>query len=275
MSTYVVGDIQGCLSALKCVLKKISFNPDKDVLWSVGDIVNRGPKSFKTLKFLYERRDNVVMVLGNHDLHLLAISAGVRKPNRKDTLKKILNSQDRDSMLDWLRKRPLIHHEHNHTMVHAGIPPGWSIDEAKIFAGEVESALRGRNADNFLQGMYGDYPNSWSNDLKGVERLRLITNYLTRMRYCTEDGELDLIEKGPLKKRQKTIRKRKLDAWFAHKKRKTSKDKIVFGHWASINGQTNSSNAIGLDTGCVWGGKLSLYELESGLTINCDCSKSK
>ncbi len=275
MSTYVVGDIQGCLSALKCVLKKISFNPDKDVLWSVGDIVNRGPKSFKTLKFLYERRDNVVMVLGNHDLHLLAISAGVRKPNRKDTLKKILNSQDRDSMLDWLRKRPLIHHEHNHTMVHAGIPPGWSIDEAKVFAGEVESALRGRNADNFLQGMYGDYPNSWSNDLKGVERLRLITNYLTRMRYCTEDGELDLIEKGPLKKRQKTIRKRKLDAWFAHEKRKTSKDKIVFGHWASINGQTNSSNAIGLDTGCVWGGKLSLYELESGLTINCDCSKSK
>ena len=275
MSTYVVGDIQGCLSALKCVLKKISFNPDKDVLWSVGDIVNRGPKSFKTLKFLYERRDNVVMVLGNHDLHLLAISAGVRKPNRKDTLKKILNSQDRDSMLDWLRKRPLIHHEHNHTMVHAGIPPGWSIDEAKVFAGEVESALRGRNADNFLQGMYGDYPNSWSNDLKGVERLRLITNYLTRMRYCTEDGELDLIEKGPLKKRQKTIRKRKLDAWFAHEKRKTSKDKIVFGHWASINGQTNSSNAIGLDTGCVWGGKLSLYELESGLTISCDCSKSK
>ena len=275
MSTYVVGDIQGCLSALKCVLKKISFNPDKDVLWSVGDIVNRGPKSFKTLKFLYERRDNVVMVLGNHDLHLLAISAGVRKPNRKDTLKKILNSQDRDSMLDWLRKRPLIHHEHNHTMVHAGIPPGWSIDEAKVFAGEVESALRGRNANNFLQGMYGDYPNSWSNDLKGVERLRLITNYLTRMRYCTEDGELDLIEKGPLKKRQKTIRKRKLDAWFAHEKRKTSKDKIVFGHWASINGQTNSSNAIGLDTGCVWGGKLSLYELESGLTINCDCSKSK
>ena len=271
MSTYVVGDIQGCLSSLKCVLKKISFNADKDVLWSVGDVVNRGPKSLKTLRYLYERRDNVVMVLGNHDLHLLAIAAGVRKPNRKDTLNKILNSPDRKAMLDWLRKRPLIHNEYNHTMVHAGIPPGWSIDEAKIFAGEVESALQGPDFNNFLRGMYGDYPNSWSNNLRGIERLRLITNYLTRMRYCTENGELDLIEKGPLKKRQMTIKKRKLDAWFAHEKRKASKDKIVFGHWASINGQTNSSNAIALDTGCVWGGKLSLYELESGLTISCNC----
>ena len=275
MSTYVVGDIQGCLSSLRCVLKKISFNTDKDVLWSVGDIVNRGPKSLKTLKYLYERRDNVVMVLGNHDLHLLAISAGVRKPNRKDTLNKILNSPDRDSMLNWLRRRPLIHNEHNHTMVHAGIPPGWSIDETKIFAGEVESTLQGPDADSFLRGMYGDYPNSWSSNLKGIERLRLITNYLTRMRYCTENGELDLMEKGPLKKSQKTIKKKKLDAWFAHENRKASKDKIVFGHWASINGQTNSSYAIGLDTGCVWGGKLSLYELESGQIISCDCSKIK
>ena len=275
MSTYVVGDIQGCLSSLKCVLKKISFNTDKDVLWSVGDIVNRGPKSLKTLKYLYERRDNLVMVLGNHDLHLLAISAGVRKPNQKDTLNKILNSPDRECMLNWLRKRPLIHNEYNHTMVHAGIPPGWSISEAKIFAGEVESALQGPNSDNFLRGMYGDCPNSWSNNLKGIERLRLITNYLTRMRYCTENGELDLLDKGPLKKRQKTIKKRKLDAWFAHENRKTSKDKIVFGHWASINGKTNSSYAIGLATGCVWGGKLSLYELESGLIISCDCSKRK
>ncbi len=272
MSVYVVGDIQGCLSALKCVLKKVCFNIDKDILWSVGDIINRGPKSHKTLKYLYERRDNLVMVLGNHDLHLLAISAGVRKPNRKDTLDKILNLSNKNFMIDWLRHRPLIHREYNHTMVHAGIPPIWTINEAITYAREVESVLRGPDSASFLREMYGNCPNSWSEQLKGAKRLRLITNYLTRMRYCTEDGELDLIEKGSLKKPQKILNQKKLDAWFEHKSRKSTKDKIIFGHWASINGRTNSSHVIGLDTGCVWGGKLSLYELESGLTISCDCS---
>ena len=275
MSVYVVGDIQGCLSSLKCVLKKVSFNVDKDILWSVGDIINRGPKSLKTLRFLYDRKDNLVMVLGNHDLHLLAISAGVKKPNRNDTLEKILNAPDRRSMIKWLHQQPLIHSEHDHTMVHAGIPPGWSINEAQMYAREVETVLKGNDATQFLRDMYGNHPNCWSDDLRGTERLRLITNYLTRMRYCAEDGELDLIEKGPPKKRHKVFNSKKFDAWFAHKNRKTLKNKIIFGHWASINGRTNSPYTIGLDTGCVWGGKLSLYELESGLTISCNCNKKK
>ena len=273
MSIFVVGDIQGCLKSLKCVLRKVAFREDKDVLWSVGDIVNRGPKSLKTLRYLYERRENVVTVLGNHDLHLMAISAGVKKPNRDDTLDKILSARDRKPMIDWLHQQPLLHHQFDHTMVHAGIPPQWSLTEAQSYAGEVESALRGPDSRAFLKGMYGNFPNQWSEDLRGGKRLRLITNYLTRMRYCTQDGKLDLINKGPVKKDYRNSKNEIFDAWFAHKNRKTRKDKILFGHWAAINGKTNSSNTIGLDTGCVWGGALSLYEIESRERISCKCSK--
>ena len=271
MSTYVVGDIQGCLQPLKCLLRQVDFTPGRDVLWSVGDAVNRGPKCLNTLRFLYRMRDSLVMVLGNHDLHLLAVAAGVRPPNRSDTLDKILQSPDREELLNWLLHRPLIHHEHGYTMVHAGIPPQWSIKKAMKRAREVEHVLRSPDCLAFLKQMYGNEPNVWSKELIGMPRLRVITNYLTRMRYCTSDGVLDLESKGP----SPNLGKQKVSAWFSHPGRKTAGDRILFGHWASIEGHTDSPNAIGLDTGCVWGGALSLLELESGQWTRCECREGK
>ena len=271
MSTYAVGDIQGCLQALKCVMKKVRFNPDKDMLWSVGDIVNRGPRSLKTLRYLYDMRDNLVLVLGNHDLHLLAVAAGVRPPNRSDTLQKILKAPDKEKLLTWLLHRPLIHHEHGFTMVHAGIPPQWSVADAMARAKEVEAVLQSPDCIEFLKQMYGNEPLVWSDDLTGMPRLRVITNYLTRMRFCTSKGVLDLISKGP----SPDLGKLEVSAWFSHPRRKTAKDRILFGHWASIEGQTDSPNVIGLDTGCVWGGAMSLYQLETGRWTRCQCSNGK
>lgn len=267
MSTYVVGDIQGCLKPLKKLLRAVDFDPEKDVLWSVGDAVNRGPKCLKTLRFLYKMRDNLVMVLGNHDLHLLAVAAGARRPNRSDTLDEILEAPDRDELLNWLRQHPLIHHEYGYTMVHAGIPPQWSIKDAIRYAGEVEAALHGPNCTEFLKSMYGNEPALWSNELQGMERLRVITNYLTRMRYCTAEGVLDLESKGPTP----NLGKQKVSAWFSYPNRKTANDKILFGHWASIEGKTDNDYAIGMDTGCVWGGGLSMYCLDTGLWTRYDC----
>ena len=271
MSTYVVGDLQGCLQPLKCLLREVDFNPDKDVLWSVGDIVNRGPKCLKTLRFLYKMRKSLVLVLGNHDLHLLALAAGVRAPNRSDTLDEILQAPDREELLNWLLHQPLIHHEHGHTMVHAGIPPQWTVKKAIKRAREVEQVLRSPDCVEFLRNMYGNEPAVWSPDLQGMERLRVITNYLTRMRYCTKDGVLDLESKGP----SPNLGKQKVSAWFSHPNRKTAQDRILFGHWASIEGHTDSPNAIGLDTGCVWDGALSLYELETAQWTRCQCTAGK
>ena len=271
MATYVVGDIQGCLQPLKCLLKQVNFNPSVDVLWSVGDVVNRGPKCLKTLRFLYNMRDSLQMVLGNHDLHLLAVAAGVRPPSKSDTLDKILAAPDREELLNWLLHRPLIHHEHGYTMVHAGIPPQWNIKKAIKRAREVEAVLRSEHCLMFFQQMYGNEPAVWSKDLQGMERLRVITNYLTRMRYCTSDGILDLESKGasPIPGTQK------VSAWFSHPDRKARDDKILFGHWASIEGQTDTPNAIGLDTGCVWGGALSFYCLETAEWTRCECKDGK
>ena len=276
MSTYVVGDIQGCLQPLKCLLRTVGFERNRDVLWSVGDVVNRGPKCLKTLRYLYKMRDSLVMVLGNHDLHLLALAAGVRHPSRSDTLDEILAAPDREELLNWLLHRPLIHHQHGYTLVHAGIPPQWSLEEAMARAREVEQVLRSPDCVEFLQAMYGNEPALWRDDLTGMTRLRVITNYLTRMRYCTAMGLLDLESKGL----QPTagvanIDQQKVSAWFSHRRRKTADDPILFGHWAAIEGQTDTPNAIGLDTGCVWDGALSLYELETGNWTRCSCQGGK
>lgn len=270
MATYAVGDIQGCLQPLKCLLKQVQFNPDKDKLWSVGDIVNRGPKCLKTLRFLYDMRDNLELVLGNHDLHLLAISAGTRAPHHSDTLDKILAAPDRDIMLNWLLHRPLVHHENGFTMVHAGIPPQWSVEDALARSREVESVLQSPACTDFFRKMYGNEPAMWSDELSGMPRLRLITNYFTRMRFCSKNGELDLSSKGASPSSGK-----KVDAWFSHAKRKTANDRILFGHWAALEGKTDGPNAIGLDTGCVWDGALSLYCLETGVWTRCQCKNGK
>jgi bis(5'-nucleosyl)-tetraphosphatase (symmetrical) len=270
MSTYVVGDIQGCLQPLKCLLRRVAFNADRDMLWSVGDIVNRGPRCLKTLRFLYDMRDNLRMVLGNHDLHLLAVAAGVRQANPSDTFTRIFKAKDREPLLNWLLHRPLIHHQHDATLVHAGIPPQWSIAQAMGYAREVEDILRSPDCVEFLRQMYGNEPLLWSEDLRGMTRLRVITNYLTRMRYCTSDGILDLESKGPTPNTGK-----KVSAWFSHPNRKTAGDRILFGHWASLEGKTDSPLVVGLDTGCVWDGYLSLYELETGTWTRCECQAGK
>lgn len=270
MSTYAVGDIQGCLHPLKRLLEKVRFDPGRDTLWSVGDIVNRGPKCLKTLRFLYEMRHSLKLVLGNHDLHLLAVAAGTRPPSRSDTLGKILAAPDRDQLLDWLRHRPLVHAEHGFAMAHAGIPPMWSVEEALARSREVEAVLQGPNYRDFLADMYGNEPARWRDDLTGQPRLRLITNYFTRMRFCTAEGELDLTSKGPTPSSGMDVA-----PWFSHPGRKTRHDHLLFGHWASLEGQVTGENVIGLDTGCVWGGSLSLYCLETGEWTRCKCKDGK
>ncbi|HEY7776530.1 MAG TPA: symmetrical bis(5'-nucleosyl)-tetraphosphatase, partial [Kineobactrum sp.] len=260
---------------LKYLLKKVAFKPDCDQLWSVGDIVNRGPKCLKTLRFLYDMRDNLVMVLGNHDLHLLAVAAGVRTLSPADTLGKIIAAPDRETLLNWLTRRPLLHRDHGHTLVHAGIPPQWSVEEAMGYAREVEQVLQSPECVNFLQAMYGNEPAVWSDDLTGLTRLRVITNYFTRMRFCTRKGVLDLESKGPTPNSVLEGDSKKVSAWFSHPERKTAGERIIFGHWASIEGHTDSPNAIGLDTGCVWGGAMTLYNLDSGERVRCRCRDGK
>lgn len=267
MATYVVGDIQGCLEPLKCLLQEIAFDGERDTLWSVGDVINRGPDCLGTLRFMHQMRDNLVMVLGNHDLHLLAVAAGAKRPTRLDTLDEILAAPDRETLLGWLVQQPLLHRDLGYTMVHAGIPPQWSVEEAQQYAREVEAVLRGPNPDEFFYNMYGNEPALWSEELTGMTRLRVITNYLTRMRYCTPQGELDLISKGP----EPDADSHNMAAWFSHNKRKAAEERILFGHWASIEGQTSTPNAIGLDTGCVWGRNLTAFCLESGQWHHCDC----
>jgi bis(5'-nucleosyl)-tetraphosphatase (symmetrical) len=271
MAIYAVGDIQGCHSALKCLLKKAQFDWDADTLWVVGDIVNRGPDSLKALRYLYKHRDSVVCVLGNHDLHLLAVANGLQKKGRSDTLGKILEAHDRDELLRWLRHLPLLHSEAGYTMVHAGIPHIWSLPQAQHRAAEVEAALRGPEWRKFLTRMYGNTPRRWNDALEGYARLRTITNYLTRMRFVYPNGQLDLQSKG-----SKPDAGRKVAPWFSYPPRKTRHDKIIFGHWAALNGEVPDDNLLALDTGCVWGEKMTLYRLptdaKKGKWYQCDCS---
>lgn len=267
MAIYAVGDLQGCLAPLKCLLKQVKFDWDQDRLWLVGDVVNRGPDSLKTLRYLYKRRASVVCVLGNHDLHALAVANGLRRPSRSDTLDKLLLADDRDKLLHWLRHRPIIHTEGMYTLVHAGIPHMWSLEQAHEYAAEVETALRGPQWRKFLACMYGNTPRRWNDKLVGYPRLRTITNYLTRMRFLYANGALDLVSKGPQPRQG-----RKVAPWFSYKPRDTGKQKIIFGHWASLEGKTENKHLYALDTGCVWGRTLSLYCLDSGEWHRCDCS---
>ena len=258
MTIYAVGDIQGCLKPLLTLLNNIDFNPQQDMLWVVGDMVNRGPESLKTLRFLYHLRHCVCAVLGNHDLHLLAAATGHRQPKPSDTLADILRAPDRDILLEWLRQLPLMHHDARlgYTMVHAGIPPQWSIKEALSHAAEVENVLRGESIHRFLKNMYGNKPAQWDQALKNEDRWRAITNYFTRMRFCTPTGKLELKIKA------------KVDAapvgylpWYAHKGRKTESDNIIFGHWAALRGNADHAKVFALDTGCVWGDRLTIMRL--------------
>ena len=259
MSIYAVGDIQGCYAPLEGLLKSVNFDPKKDQLWCAGDVINRGPESLKTLRYLHSLKDACTIVLGNHDLHLLGIAFGNATLKRSDTVQEILDAPDADELLHWLRFQPLIHHEHGYTMVHAGIPPHWSINHAISMAHEVETVLKSEHYKEYFLHMYGNQPDIWSDNLAGYDRLRLITNYLTRMRFCNTQGRLDLENKlGP------ETAEDGMQPWFEISDRKAANDKIIFGHWASLEGQCHTENVYPLDTGCVWGGKLTMIRLEDG-----------
>ncbi len=273
MATYAVGDVQGCLEPLKCLLDRVKFDPSQDTLWLVGDLVNRGPQSLETLRFLYSMRHSVVSVLGNHDLHLLAIANHSARLKKKDTLREILNAPDCADLLFWLRQLPLMHHdaERKISMVHAGIAPQWSISEALARAAEVQQALSDDSLyQAYLDGMYGDQPNIWHDELTGIDRLRLITNYFTRMRFCSADGQLELKAKEGIDSAPQGFA-----AWFSHPDRLTRNDTILFGHWAALEGRCPVPNTIALDSGCVWGGKLSLYNVDTQHFERCDCAPKK
>jgi bis(5'-nucleosyl)-tetraphosphatase (symmetrical) len=268
VATYAIGDVQGCYQALQCLLEKICFNPSNDKLWFAGDLINRGPQSLETLRFIHALGDNAVTVLGNHDLHLLAIDRGIRKPHRSDTVNEILNAPDKEELLYWLQRQKLLHHDAtlDFTMVHAGIPPIWTLEQALRYAQEVEQVLQSNQADEYFSSMYGNSPSLWSDQLAGPDRWRLITNYLTRMRYCTIEGNLDLITKGENPPADKSFR-----PWFSHQQRPTQNNKIIFGHWAALQGITNTANTFALDTGCVWGGQLTAMRLQDETLFQCDC----
>ncbi len=268
MATYAVGDIQGCLTPLLRLLDDVNFSPKSDTLWIAGDLVNRGPESLEALRFV-RKLPNVVMVLGNHDLHLLAAAHEARSFSKKDTIQEIVYAKDRDKLLSWLRHRPMIHYDKSFdvTMVHAGIPPNWSIKKALKRGKEVENILQSDEGEVFFHNMYGNYPNTWDKSLKGFDRARLITNYFTRMRFCDKEGKLELDTKtGP------EFAPPGYAPWFSHPNHKCAQDTILFGHWASLSGESGVKNKIALDTGCVWGGALSMMRLDDRKVFCTDCA---
>ena len=260
MAVYAIGDLQGCYSELQQLLEYIAFDPDQDCLWFAGDLVNRGPDSLTTLRFVKGLGKTAITVLGNHDLHLLALSQGNLKHKANDqTLEPILAAEDRNELLEWLRQRPLMHHDSilGYTIIHAGLPPQWDIDTALKRAGEVETELQGEGYNHFCTHMYGNSPGCWSEQLEGMDRLRFITNCFTRLRYCTVRGELALKEKGPPGSQRYGCL-----PWFEVPGRASSSARILFGHWSTL-GFHQARNTWALDSGCLWGGKLTALKLSA------------
>ena len=276
MATYAIGDIQGCHDQLTQLLKKINFKHHRDRLWFTGDLVNRGPSSLKTLRMIKSLGSNAIVVLGNHDLHLLATAYDHLKPGKKDTLDDILSAPDREELLTWLRSLPLIHVDSDLSlsMVHAGLHPEWSIDQAQALSREVESVLRSDKHVKFYKHMYGDKPRSWSAELKGWPRLRFITNVLTRVRYCDDTGKVRLNVKGAPGTQSKG-----LYPWFEIKSRRSRNERIIFGHWSTLALLENYEypNVYPLDTGCLWGGKLTALRIdqEPFIRTSIDCPESQ
>tara|TARA_B100000963_G_scaffold323474_1_gene308331 strand:- start:516 stop:1325 length:810 start_codon:yes stop_codon:yes gene_type:complete len=259
MAVYAIGDIHGCYDPLQSLIDSIKFNPSRDKLWIVGDLVNRGPKSLEVLRFVKSLGESAVTVLGNHDLYLLALEANVVKENGDSySLKKILDAPDSNEICEWLRNRKLAHYDKslNIIMVHAGLYPTWSWKKTMKYAGEVESVLR-NDHKKLLKEMYGDYPICWSEKLSGYQRLRFIINCLTRIRVVTNNGQLNFSYKGP-----PTNLKKGLSPWYSAEKRVSENIRVVFGHWSQL-GLKVMPKIICTDTSCAWGGKLTAVRLDS------------
>ena len=277
---YLIGDVQGCDSALERLTRTIDFSPSRDTIYLLGDLVNRGPESAAVLRRLMAYGASARCVLGNHDLHLLALSYGVRKPGRKDTVNELLRGNDAPALLHWLRQQPLALMEtigeKKLLMVHAGVLPAWTAIKTIALAGEVEAALQAPEARSFFTQMYGNGPNRWSESLQGSERLRVIVNALTRMRFVSADGEMEFEHSGGLSKAPQGYL-----PWFAAPDRQTAEEVVAFGHWSSL-GWLDRPDVLSLDTGCVWGGCLSALRVTAAsgggmdtelIQVKCEASQ--
>ncbi len=265
MAIYAVGDVQGCCVELQQLLEQIRFDPAQDRLWLVGDLVNRGPDSLQVLRLIKSLGDRAITVLGNHDLHLLAVAEGAAELHHSDTLDEVLAAPDRDELLAWLRQQRLLHAEGGFVLVHAGLLPQWSVKLAATLAREVESALRGDDYAIFLARMYGNAPHTWDDDLDGYKRLRVITNAFTRMRICTPQGEMEFRFKGEVERIPPGYL-----PWFEVPGRKSRDATIIFGHWSAL-GLKVAPRVIALDTGCLWGGPMTAIRLEDRELFQVSC----
>jgi bis(5'-nucleosyl)-tetraphosphatase (symmetrical) len=264
MPTYAIGDVQGCFDELLDLLEVFRFDRAKDRLWFVGDLVNRGPASLATLRFVRDLGERALVVLGNHDLHLLALAEGCATGRKDDTLEEILAAPDRDDLLDWLRRRPMMHMAGAHTVVHAGLLPQWDVSKARSLAEEVETELRLRHR-KFLASLYGSRPDRWAEDLRGIDRLRVIVNAMTRLRFCTAQGVMEFETKGEV-----TQAPNGYLPWFDVPGRKSADAVVICGHWSAL-GLRLAPNLLALDSGCVWGGQLSAVRLEDRRLYQVPC----
>jgi bis(5'-nucleosyl)-tetraphosphatase (symmetrical) len=259
MATYAVGDVQGCAAELGSLLDKLAFSPTRDRLWFVGDLVNRGPRSLDVLRMVERLGDSAVVVLGNHDLHLLAVARGHATLRADDaTLQQVLDAPDRGRLLDWLQSRSMLHHDPSlgATLVHAGLPPQWDVALARRCAGELEQALRSDRGGAVFARMYGNQPDLWRDDLEGADRLRYITNALTRLRACDADGRLLMKLKGPPDRLPRGAM-----PWFRVPGRRWAGARVVCGHWSAL-GYLDEGGVLAIDTGCVWGGTLAAQRID-------------
>jgi bis(5'-nucleosyl)-tetraphosphatase (symmetrical) len=261
MATYAIGDVQGCYDELRVLLDRVGFNRAHDRLWFVGDLVNRGPKSLEVLRFVRALGDRAVVVLGNHDLHLLTQYEGFERKRKDDTFDDVLGAPDARELVAWVRTRPMMHLEENFAMVHAGLLPQWTIQYALSLGKEVEAALRGSNYRDFLANMYGSKPERWDDTLAGWDRLRVIVNAMTRMRFCTREGEMEFHARG-------VAPPAGYSSWY--ETRSGAEPVIVFGHWSQL-GLKLTERIAGLDSGCVWGGALTALRLEDRWLVQVPC----
>ena len=268
---YLVGDLQGCCDPLERLLQTLDFSPSRDHLYLLGDLVNRGPDSLGVLRRLRALEGSVTCLLGNHDLHLLAVAHGVRKPHRSDTLDAILHAPDRDDWLNWLRQQRLAVHAHGWLMVHAGVLPQWDAAQTVALAGEVESMLRSPSLGEFLTQMYGNAPERWDEGLTGVARWRCVVNSLTRLRFCSADGLMEFNTKEGVGGAPEGFM-----PWFEVPGRRTAGTPVAFGHWSTL-GLINRDDLLSLDTGCIWGGQLTAVRVDGPVRelIQIDCPQAQ
>ncbi len=259
MAVYAIGDVQGCFDELQALLARLTFNPQNDRLWFAGDLVNRGPMSLETLRYIKGLGDAAISVLGNHDLHLLAAAHGHPIKHDDHTLDAVLDAPDRDELIDWLRRQPLLHHDamHGFTMVHAGLPPQWDLALAQRCAAEVEAVLRGDGIAGLLTNMYGNNPGQWADDLDGHDRQRFIINCFTRLRYCDQDGRLDFKSKGPPGSQRAGF-----CPWYEIDSRASKGLKIIFGHWSTLR-EYGRPGIYPIDSACLWGGELTALRIDT------------